>query len=1048
MLEIKNVSVGYRDKKILEGINLSVQAGEFLLICGKSGSGKTTITKLINGIIPHYDECEFSGEVFVDGVDTKTSEFYEVSKMVSSVFQNPKTHFFNVNTTMELLFYLENIGCPKDKMKLRLKEMLGLFPISHLLDRSIFDLSGGEKQILCIAACYISGNDIIVLDEPSSNLDSEYTQIISEMLKVLNEKNITIIVSEHRLHYLKDLIDRAIYVKAGKIDREFSKEEFLSLTYEQRLQLGLRSIEKEELKNVNGDADVNNSNPKDSIKIDNIHCDFAKSNRGIDLKDLEIPLGSIVGIIGRNGIGKSTFVHSLIGVQPKSKVNVLLNNQAYSKKHLVKNSSLVMQDVNHQLFSDSVINQVTLGMKEIDEKAVDDVLNTLDLTEFKEEHPMSLSGGQKQRVVVASTILENRKIICFDEPTSGMDFANMVRISEIIKSVSKPDNVIFIISHDTEFLNLTADTFLDMKKFSFRTEGNMIQRLFNYAKDAKKYFKSSLAFLFMSTISWICSFIGAYFMINSFLHSTMNSDLFIKYSTWILISIVLFSYFRSIGLKHSHIFAYSTLGEMRKEFSNKMVKNPLGKTLSEPAGNYRQKIVDSIEQIELLLAHAFPEGIPYAMSTVLIIGCIFVVDYRLALLSLIPLIIGLLFMMRLFKHSVKKMQKYYESSKNMSSNIVEYISGIEVIKIFNQKDNSYKKLVDSVYNYRDYTLGWFRESWNIMAIVGAVAPTMSLFVIPFGVLMLKNGSLSLENLIFVSILCFSASMAISKLQFFMGVIAQINKKMDDLEKDFESTELKCGNEKLSDKFDIEYKGISFGYNDVEVIKDCSFSIKQSEKVAFVGESGSGKSTLVKLLMHYYDVNDGEILIGNKPITNLDLENLMENISYVSQDNFLFDMSIKDNILVGNPKATEEEFLEACKAANIHDVVLNFDDGYDTQVGVGGNKLSGGEMQRICIARAIIKNAPIVILDEATSFTDPENEYYINEALDKLCTGKTVIVIAHKLSRIVDMDKVILVDDGKVIAVGTHDELLENEVYNKLWNRFVVAKKFEFDVKEV
>lgn len=253
---------------------------------------------------------------------------------------------------------------------------------------------------------------------------------------------------------------------------------------------------------------------------------------------------------------------------------------------------------------------------------------------------------------------------------------------------------------------------------------------------------------------------------------------------------------------------------------------------------------------------------------------------------------------------------------------------------------------------------------------------------------------------------------------------------------------------MSDKFDIEYKGISFGYNDVEVIKDCSFSIKQSEKVAFVGESGSGKSTLVKLLMHYYDVNDGEILIGNKPITNLDLENLMENISYVSQDNFLFDMSIKDNILVGNPKATEEEFLEACKAANIHDVVLNFDDGYDTQVGVGGNKLSGGEMQRICIARAIIKNAPIVILDEATSFTDPENEYYINEALDKLCTGKTVIVIAHKLSRIVDMDKVILVDDGKVIAVGTHDELLENEVYNKLWNRFVVAKKFEFDVKEV
>ena len=247
---------------------------------------------------------------------------------------------------------------------------------------------------------------------------------------------------------------------------------------------------------------------------------------------------------------------------------------------------------------------------------------------------------------------------------------------------------------------------------------------------------------------------------------------------------------------------------------------------------------------------------------------------------------------------------------------------------------------------------------------------------------------------------------------------------------------------------LEIKNVSVGYRDKKILEGINLSVQAGEFLLICGKSGSGKSTLVKLLMHYYDVNDGEILIGNKPITNLDLENLMENISYVSQDNFLFDMSIKDNILVGNPKATEEEFLEACKAANIHDVVLNFDDGYDTQVGVGGNKLSGGEMQRICIARAIIKNAPIVILDEATSFTDPENEYYINEALDKLCTGKTVIVIAHKLSKIVDMDKVILVDDGKVIAVGTHDELLENEVYNKLWNRFVVAKKFEFDVKEV
>ncbi len=288
----------------------------------------------------------------------------------------------------------------------------------------------------------------------------------------------------------------------------------------------------------------------------------------------------------------------------------------------------------------------------------------------------------------------------------------------------------------------------------------------------------------------------------------------------------------------------------------------------------------------------------------------------------------------------------------------------------------------------------------------------------------------------------------SKVPYFLSSLAQINKKLKDLEKDFKEIELKTGKHILnSDHLDISYKNVSFSYDDVVVTKNVSFDINKGEKVALVGESGSGKSTIVKLLMHYYDATHGDIYIGGQRITDIDIESLMDNISYVSQDNFLFDSSIKDNILIGKPNASDQEIINACKAANIHRFIMTLEKGYDTKVGDSGDKLSGGQKQRIVIARAMIKNAPIVILDEATSFTDPENEYYINRAIDKLLENKTVIIIAHKLSRAAESDKIIVVDRGEIKAIGRHDELLKNAIYKKLWDRFVYASEFEFAIKE-
>ncbi len=577
----------------------------------------------------------------------------------------------------------------------------------------------------------------------------------------------------------------------------------------------------------------------------------------------------------------------------------------------------------------------------------------------------------------------------------------------------------------------------------------MIKKILAYAPNSKKHFTISILLMLISVSSWVLGFIAVYHLINSFILHTITGSLLIKYSIWIFCAFSFKAIFMNRALTHSHIFAYESLSEIRKDFIRKMINNPLGTTLSQSAGSYRQKLVDGIEQIEILLAHTFPEGLPYIMMVFSVLIMIFVLDYRLGFLALVPIIISIFILAVSLKKGMPKMDKYYEASKDMSSNIVEFIRGIEVIKIFNHNRQSYAKLEKSVYNYRDFTLSWFRENWTVMAITNSVATTISLFVLPFGVLMIYNNTLTLSKFIFASLLCFSLSWPMTKVPYFLSTLTQINKKLKDLEKDFTEIELKTGMTRLpNDDLDISFKNVSFAYEDVMVINNVSFDIKQGEKVAFVGESGSGKSTIIKLLMHYYDVTSGNIYIGKNPITEIDIESLMDNISYVSQDNFLFDASIKDNILIGKPTASDKEIVKAAKAANIHDFIISLENGYDTRVGDSGDKLSGGQKQRITIARAMIKNSPIVILDEATSFTDPENEYYINKAIDTLLKNKTVIIIAHKLRRAAKSDKIILVDDGEIKGIGKHEEMLKQPVYKKLWDRFVYSSEYEFNIKEV
>lgn len=469
MLTLENLSLFYeQDKKVLDDINLIVADGECVLLTGESGSGKSSIINSINGLAFEYENAKFSGSIKVDNKDLKGMELYEISLMISSVFQNPKTHFFNVDTTLELLFYLENIGLDRKEMESRMEDMLKLFPIKHLLGRSIFDLSGGEKQILCVAACYISGCKIIVLDEPSSNLDDTYIDILKEMLQILKNKGITLIIAEHRIYYLTDLADRIILVRKGEIFKELTKDELLN----SEKQLGLRSAIKTALK-------AQSKLFGNDLNIKKLEYNF-KDGSELKIEDISFGLGNIYGITGKNGCGKSTFLRVMTGLDDRGKSEITFDGKILNKKDRLKNSSLVMQDVNHQLFTDSVEEEIKLGVKDLSQDGLDNVLFGLELTELKDRHPMSLSGGQKQRVAIASVLCKNSRFIFFDEPTSGMDYKNMIRISKLIKEMSIKDNIIFIVSHDNEFLNETADSILCLEEFKIPASKNESNRIIYY----------------------------------------------------------------------------------------------------------------------------------------------------------------------------------------------------------------------------------------------------------------------------------------------------------------------------------------------------------------------------------------------------------------------------------------------------------------------------------------------------------------------------------------------------------------------------------------
>ena len=564
--------------------------------------------------------------------------------------------------------------------------------------------------------------------------------------------------------------------------------------------------------------------------------------------------------------------------------------------------------------------------------------------------------------------------------------------------------------------------------------------IFRFASEKKKELTFSVLLSVLSSVFGIVPYIAVAVLLQAALEGRLTMERVILLPVIALCGFFLKHWLYAKSTLCSHKVAYEIIKNIRTSIMRKMSRVSMGTVQSKSSGEFKQLIMDDADRLEVPIAHAIPKMIASTLVPVLVILYLLLIDWRMALAGLATAVIGNVVYYSMLIGRGEMMKEYMASNANMNATIVEYVNGMEVIKAFNQTASSMDRFQSSVLKVRDVTTKWYRHCWPFMSISQAILPTSIAFVLPVGMALFSNGAVSIPELI-LSILL---SMAIvGSLQTFLdfweslAVIAEVQPRIQALLDMEEFPEPK--QPKHSSGADVEMKDVHFGYGDSEIIHGISFVAKAGTITALVGPSGSGKSTLAKLIARFWDVDAGAVLVGDTDIRELALSELTEQISYVSQENFLFNMSLRDNIRIGKPEATDKEVEWAAAQAGCDEFITQFPQGYDTNAGDAGARLSGGERQRIAIARAILKDAPIVILDEATAFTDPENEDKLQRSIDRLTKGKTLIVIAHRLSTIMYADQILVLEDGQITARGTHEQLLaSSETYLDMWKAHISA----------
>lgn len=576
---------------------------------------------------------------------------------------------------------------------------------------------------------------------------------------------------------------------------------------------------------------------------------------------------------------------------------------------------------------------------------------------------------------------------------------------------------------------------------NMKQKSNPIKDLFQFVGEAKGKMTLSVAAAVVGELFGMLPFLSAAVLAN--LVYTQSAD-FRSALLWSLLAAA------GVGLRallcwwsssRSHRVAFTILKNIRRAIADKMQKVPMGVMLETPSGQFKTLMVDNVGKLEDSIAHLIPETPSQIAAPVFCIILIFILDWRMGLASLITLPLSVPFIFGMMRGYSEKMETYLRAGNEMNSSLVEYVNGIQVIKAFGRTGASFGKFSNSVRFFHDSTLDWWRQCWFWMAMVKAVLPSFMLGSLPIGAYLYMNGKITLPILIACIVIPIGFISPMMKLAFGSEQLTTIAANLKPI-KDFLATpEQNRPKQSVSlDGSAFQFKNVSFAYDSKkEVLHNLSFTVKPNTITAIVGPSGSGKSTIAKLMAGFWDVTGGAVIYGGHDIKEIPFEQMSKEISYVAQDNFLFDKSILENIRMGNPLASKDEVIKAAKAANCHEFIMKLDNGYDTMAGDAGDLLSGGERQRITIARAMLKDSPVIILDEATAYADPESEVLIQEAVGRLIKQKTLIVVAHRLSTIQNADTILVVSDGEITASGKQDELLEGcPLYRNMWDKHMGA----------
>lgn len=573
---------------------------------------------------------------------------------------------------------------------------------------------------------------------------------------------------------------------------------------------------------------------------------------------------------------------------------------------------------------------------------------------------------------------------------------------------------------------------------------NPIKVLFSFAGEAKGKMPLAVFLAIVGELFGMLPFLAAAALANEVYAGTATVERSLMWAGGAALGIVLRTLFCTLSSARSHKVAFTILKNIRRAIADKMRRVPMGVMLETPSGVHKTLMVDNVGKLEDSIAHVVPEAPSQIAAPLACIVLIFVLDWRMGLASLITIPLSIPFIIGMMQGYSEKMETYLRSGSEMNAALVEYVGGIQVIKAFGRTGASFGKFSHAVKFFHDSTLDWWRQCWFWMAAVKAVIPSTFLGSLPVGAWLLMNHKISLPVFIACIVIPIGFIAPLMKLAFGSEQLTTIAANLKPVREFLAIPEQSRPKQKAElDGSAYSFEEVSFSYDESkEVLHRVSFRTEPETMTAIVGPSGSGKSTIAKLMAGFWDATEGVVRYGGKDIREIPFDQMMGEISYVAQDNFLFDKSIRENIRMGNPKATDEQIEEAAKAANCHDFILQLPQGYNTPAGDAGDRLSGGERQRITIARAMLKESSVVILDEATAYADPESEAQIQEAVGRLVQGKTLIVVAHRLSTIQNAQQILVVDKGRIIASGTQKQLLnECPLYRTMWEQHIGAADF-------